>query len=147
MPSPGPSSTRSERISVRGERGNLRMSPVADKLSTQSKLRRARAAAAQLGHLSTAEKNRLLFAMADAIDEQVESVLAANRADLEASGLGGAMRERLLLKRERVVAIAQGVREVAALANPVHETVAECTRPTGLQSRKIRITSAVVGTL
>jgi len=121
------------------------MSPVADKLSTQSKLLRARAAAAQLGQLSTAEKNRLLFAIADAIDEQVESVLAANRADLEASGLGGAMRERLLLNRERVVAIAQGVREVAALPDPVHETVAEWTRPNGLRIRKVRVPLGVVG--
>src|SRR5438105_9318777 len=145
MPSPGPSSTRSGRISLRRERGNLRMSPVADKLSTQSKLLRARAAPAKLEQLSPAEKNRLLCAIADAIDEQVESVLAANRADLEASGLGGAMRERLLLDRERVVAIAQGVREVAALPDPVHETVAEWTRPNGLRIRKVRVPLGVVG--
>jgi len=114
-------------------------------LSTQEKLRRARAAAAKLALLSTAEKNGLLLAIADAIEAQGTSILAANRQDVESSGLEGAMRERLLLTPERISDMARGVREVAALPDPIGETMVEWTRPNGLRFRKIRVPLGVVG--
>jgi glutamate-5-semialdehyde dehydrogenase len=113
--------------------------------STHEKLLRARTAAAQLAQLSSDKKNALLRAMADAIEAQSESILRANKKDLEASGLEGAMRDRLLLTADRIAEIARGVREVAALPDPIGETLAEWTRPNGLRIRKLRVPLGVVG--
>ena len=113
--------------------------------STQEKLLRAREAAARLALLSTTQKNALLLAIADAIEANAESILAANREDVESSGLEGAMRDRLLLTSARIEEMAAGVREVAALADPIGETLAEWTRPNGLHIRKVRVPMGVVG--
>jgi glutamate-5-semialdehyde dehydrogenase len=113
--------------------------------STQAKLLRARGASAKLAVLSSSEKNALLIAIANAIDANTESILAANREDIERSGLAGALRDRLLLTAERIKEMAQGAREVAALRDPVGETLAEWTRPNGLQIRKVRVPLGVVG--
>ena len=113
--------------------------------STQEKLLRAREAAAKLALLSAEEKNALLLAMADAIEAQTESILAANGRDLESSGLTGAMRDRLLLTPARIEDMARGVRDVAALSDPIGETLAEWTRPNGLRIRKVRVPLGVVG--
>jgi len=118
---------------------------VSPTLSTQEKLSRARQAAPLLAQLSTAEKNAILLAMADAVEINAEAILAANRADLDSSGLAGAMRERLMLNPERIMEMAQGVREVAALPDPIGELLAEWTRPNGLRIRKIRVPLGVVG--
>jgi glutamate-5-semialdehyde dehydrogenase len=113
--------------------------------STQEKLVRARDASAKLALLSTGEKNALLLAIADAIAAQAQSILAANQEDLESSGLEGAMRDRLLLNTARIKDMAQGVRDVMALADPIGETLAEWTRPNGLHIRKVRVPLGVVG--
>jgi glutamate-5-semialdehyde dehydrogenase len=113
--------------------------------STKEKLLRARTAAAKLGLLSSAEKNAMLLAIATAIEADAESILSSNRQDVEGSGLEGAMRDRLLLNLERIGEMARGVREVAALSDPVGETLAEWTRPNGLRIRKIRVPLGVVG--
>ena len=113
--------------------------------STQEKLLRARAASARLALLSTAEKNALLLAIADAIEAHEKSVLAANREDVESSGLEGAMRDRLLLTASRVKDMARGVREVAALPDPIGETLAEWTKSNGLRILKLRVPLGVVG--
>jgi glutamate-5-semialdehyde dehydrogenase len=118
---------------------------IANSASTQEKLLRARAASANLALLSSEEKNALLLAMADAIEAQAETILAANREDVESSGLEGAMRDRLLLTTARIKEIARGVREVAALGDPIGETLAEWTRPNGLRIRKVRVPLGVVG--
>jgi len=118
---------------------------IANSTSTQEKLVRARAAATKLNLLSTNEKNTLLLAIADAIETQAQTILAANREDLESSGLEGAMRDRLLLTTERIKEMAQGVRDVAALGDPLGETLAEWTRPNGLRIRKVRVPLGVVG--
>jgi glutamate-5-semialdehyde dehydrogenase len=114
-------------------------------LSTQEKLLRARAAAGLLAQLSTNEKNAVLLAIADAIDAHAESILEANREDVESSALEGAMRDRLLLTPVRIKDIAHGVRDVAALADPIGETLAEWTRPNGLHIRKLRVPLGVIG--
>jgi glutamate-5-semialdehyde dehydrogenase len=113
--------------------------------STQEKLLRAREAAAKLALLSSAEKNSLLLAMADAIEANVESILAANREDLKSPAAAGTMRDRLLLTPERIAEMAHGVRDVAALPDPIGETLVEWTRPNGLRIRKVRVPLGVVG--
>jgi len=118
---------------------------IANSTSTQDKLLRARDAAAKLALLSADSKNALLLAIADAIEAQVETILAANREDVESSGLEGAMRDRLLLTPARIKEMAEGVREVAALSDPIGETLAEWTRPNGLRIRKVRVPLGVVG--
>lgn len=113
--------------------------------STQEKLIRARAAAAKLALLSSEQKNAMLRAMADAVEANAKSILSANRKDIESCGLEGAMLDRLLLTAERIEEMARGVREVAALPDPVGETLAEWTRPNGLRIRKLRVPLGVVG--
>ncbi len=116
-------------------------------ISTRDKLLRAQHAAAQLAQLTTAEKNAVLLAMADAIAANVAGITEANQADLEESGLAGAMRDRLQLTPERIAAMVSGVREVASLPDPVGETLAEWTRPNGLRIRKVRVPMGVVGVI
>lgn len=118
---------------------------VATPLSTKEKLQRARQASTKLALFSTEEKDALLLAIADAIQAQSQSILAANREDMETSGLEGAMRDRLLLTPERINEMAQAVRDVAALADPIGETLSEWTRPNGLHIRKVRVPLGVVG--
>jgi glutamate-5-semialdehyde dehydrogenase len=118
---------------------------IASSASTQGKLLRAREASAKLALLSTGEKNALLLAIADAIEAQTQTILTANREDMESSGLEGAMRDRLLLTEARIKEMAQGVRDVAVLGDPIGETLAEWTRPNGLRIRKVRVPLGVVG--
>ena len=113
--------------------------------STQEKLERARAASAKLALLSTEEKNALLLAIANLIETQEKSILAANREDIEHSGLEGALRDRLLLTPARIKDMAVAVREVAALPDPIGETLAEWTKSNGLHFRKVRVPLGVVG--
>ena len=110
--------------------------------------RRARAAARVLARASAAQKNAALEAMADEIVRSGATILAANSEDLargEASGLNGAMLDRLRLNPQRLEAMAGGVREVAALPDPVGEKIREWTRPNGLRISKVRVPIGVVG--
>jgi glutamate-5-semialdehyde dehydrogenase len=143
-----------ERIFLRGRgeaskgetsKTRLMAATITNSASTQEKLLRARDAAAKLALLSTDEKNGVLLAIADAIEAQTQTILAANQADVESSGLEGAMRDRLLLTTARIREMAQGVRDVAALGDPIGETLAEWTRPNGLRIRKLRVPLGVVG--
>jgi glutamate-5-semialdehyde dehydrogenase len=115
--------------------------------TTQLKLQRARAASAKLALLSTEEKNALLLGIADAIEEQEKDILQANRVDAESSGLEGAMLDRLLLTTERIHEMARGVRDVAALPDPIDETLAEWTKSNGLRIRKVRVPLGVIGVI
>ncbi len=121
------------------------MSATVTAASTREKLLRARAASSKLALLSTEKKNALLLAIADAIEAHEKSILAANRRDVDSSGLEGAMRDRLLLTPSRVKYMARGVRVVAALPDPVGETLAEWTKENGLRIRKIRVPLGVIG--
>jgi glutamate-5-semialdehyde dehydrogenase len=118
---------------------------IASTASTQEKLLRARAASAKLAQLSTEQKNALLLAIADAVEAHEKDILAANRADIERSGLEGAMRDRLLLTPARIKEMARGVRDVAALPDPIGETLAEWTKENGLRIRKVRVPLGVIG--
>jgi glutamate-5-semialdehyde dehydrogenase len=113
--------------------------------STGDKLRRAKAAAPHVAQLSTTQKNAILLVMADAIEAEAKSILEANRADVESSGLAGAMRDRLLLDPDRIRSMARGVREVANLPDPINQTLSEFERPNGLRIRKLRVPLGVIG--
>jgi glutamate-5-semialdehyde dehydrogenase len=109
---------------------------------------RARKAARILSRLGTGQKNTALRAMADQLVARTETILKANCDDLEnaeRSGIGGAMLERLTLNPKRVQAMADGVRQVATLEDPVGKIIAEWTRPNGLRISKVRVPIGVVG--
>ncbi len=113
--------------------------------STREKLERARKASASLAQLSTAQKNALLLQMANAIEAQAAKILRANEDDIQRANLSGAMRDRLLLTSERISEMADAVRDVAALPDPVNELLEEWTRPNGLLIRKVRVPLGVIG--
>src|SRR5271166_1269296 len=118
---------------------------IANPASTQKKLVRAREASGKLAVLAAGEKNALLLAIADVLEAHTGTILMANREDVENSGLEDAMRDRLLLTPARIKDMAQGVRLVAALDDPIGQVLAEWTRPNGLLIRKVRVPSGVVG--
>jgi glutamate-5-semialdehyde dehydrogenase len=110
--------------------------------------RRARAASRVLVNLTSDQKNAILHSMADEIMAQQGSILAANALDLrraEQNGLSKAMIDRLTLDPKRLKAIAEAVREVAILPDPVGELLNEWTRPNGLHIRKVRVPIGVIG--
>ena len=114
-------------------------------VSTRERLEQARAAAARVAELTTAQKNSLLLAIADAIEFEAASILAANERDIQTSGLEGAMQDRLLLTRDRVREMAKGVRDVAGLPDPIGATLAEWQHPNGMRIRKVRVPLGVIG--
>ncbi|NLA58364.1 MAG: glutamate-5-semialdehyde dehydrogenase [Firmicutes bacterium] len=107
----------------------------------------AREAARRLRSASTLEKNAALLAMADALEAQSDQILAANREDVEAAkakGVSKALIDRLTLNRERLTAAAAGLREVAALPDPVGVTVSMARRPNGMEVGRVRVPLGVV---
>ena len=110
--------------------------------------RRARVAAAQLAPMTRAAKDAALLAMADALVAESAAVLAANREDLDRGregGLSEAILDRLALDEKRIGAMADGLRQVAALPDPVGEVLRGSTLPNGLQLKQIRVPMGVVG--
>ncbi|TLM65606.1 MAG: glutamate-5-semialdehyde dehydrogenase [Deltaproteobacteria bacterium] len=108
----------------------------------------ARAAAQVMAGLSTSVKNDLLRRMADALVERTGELIAANEQDLAAAreaGLAAAMLDRLTLDPKRVQAMADGLREVADLPDPVGEVTGMWRRPNGLQVGRMRIPLGVIG--
>jgi glutamate-5-semialdehyde dehydrogenase len=108
---------------------------------------RARDAARALAKLDTATKNRLLQAMADGLEQNAAAIQAANAQDLAAgrqAGLSAAMLDRLTLTDKRIAEMARGLREVAALPDPVGATIAEWTRPNGIRIQKRRVPIGVI---
>ncbi|MGI8889392.1 MAG: glutamate-5-semialdehyde dehydrogenase [Chthoniobacterales bacterium] len=110
--------------------------------------RRARKAAQRLAQLPTAHKNAALAAMADEIVCQTATILAANEQDLaraRSNGLSGAMLDRLTLTDSRIQSMANGIRQVAQLPDPVGETIRAWTQPNGIRIAKMRVPIGVVG--
>ncbi len=110
--------------------------------------RQARAAARALALCSQSTKNAVLQAMAASLEASEAEILAANAKDLEAApgySLNAAAVDRLRMTRERIRAMAQGVREVADLPDPCGEILREWTRPNGIKITKIRVPIGVVG--
>src|SRR2546427_5987839 len=109
--------------------------------------KQARAAARALAKLTTAEKNECLIAMADALEQNRDDIKKANARDMETSaqlGLSTAMLDRLRLDDPRIAAMAKGLREVAALPDPVGRILDERLRPNGLKLQKISTPIGVV---
>jgi len=109
--------------------------------------RQAKAASRELAKWTTAEKNSCLLAMADALEKNAAALKQANALDMDAGakmGLTSAMLDRLKLDDKRVAAMAKGLREVAALPDPVGKVLDERVRPNGLKLQKITTPIGVV---
>jgi glutamate-5-semialdehyde dehydrogenase len=109
---------------------------------------RARAASLVLATASTATKNAALLELARLIETSQPALLAANAQDLaspEAGAVNPAARDRLVLNEKRLKHLADSVREVAALPDPVGATLEEINRPNGLRIRKVRVPIGVIG--
>ena len=108
----------------------------------------ARAASRAMARADTNAKNRALHAMADAIDRDAAKLIAANQQDLanaRAAGLDEAMLDRLALNPKTVASMAEGLRQIATLADPVGEMTELKFRPTGIQVGKMRVPLGVIG--
>ena len=108
---------------------------------------RAREAAAEVAPLSRGHKDAALVAMADALDDATAVIVSANAKDVAAgreAGLNAGLIDRLHLDDERVAAMAQGLRDIAALPDPVGEVVRGYTQPNGLEIRQVRVPFGVV---
>ena len=108
----------------------------------------ARTASRAMARADTNAKNQALHAMADAIDRDAAKLLAANEQDLanaRAAGLDSAMLDRLALNPKTVAAMAEGLRQIATLADPVGEMTDLKYRPTGIQVGKMRMPLGVIG--
>jgi glutamate-5-semialdehyde dehydrogenase len=113
-----------------------------------AKARAAKEAARALALASTRAKNEALLQMARGLEEKTAPVLEANRADLErgrAAGLTSAFIDRLTLSETRIEVMAAGLRQVAALPDPVGETVEAWRRPNGIEISRVRVPLGVIG--
>ena len=102
--------------------------------------KRAKTASHRLATLTETEKNKYLFAMADAIEANADSIITENSKDIATGnnmGLSKALLDRLLLNNERITAMADGLREVAELSDPVGRILEERKRPNGLLLTKV----------
>lgn len=118
------------------------MSEVKDKATL------AKAVTPLLGQLSTAQKNEALRLMADALIVETDSIIIANKADLErgkANGTPSSMLDRLSLNPSRIAAIAEGLREIIELEDPINDLLEEFARPNGLLIRKVRVPIGLIG--
>jgi glutamate-5-semialdehyde dehydrogenase len=109
---------------------------------------RARAASIELAQATRADKDRALHAMAEALGRQADAILSANAEDCAAaqeSGTPPALVDRLRLTPERLDDMAEGLRQVAGLADPVGEVVRGSRLPNGLELRQVRVPFGVVG--
>jgi len=106
-----------------------------------------RDAARQLGQLSSAARSALLQSMAAALEADAGAILDANERDLQAArdkGVGSAMLDRLALDPQRLAGVANALREVAALPDPVGEVTRDYLRPNGIRVQKVRVPLGVI---
>lgn len=114
----------------------------------KSKALAAKKAAAKLAVTNTAVKNKALLAMAEALEKEQQTILNANALDMEraqAKGMKSSMLDRLKLTSERISGMADGLRQVAALPDPVGNVVGGSTLANGLSVTKIRVPLGVIG--
>jgi glutamate-5-semialdehyde dehydrogenase len=114
----------------------------------ESRARAARAAAHALAVCPTRTKNEALLQMARGLEEKIPALLEANRADLErarARGVTRAFLDRLALTDSRVQDMAQGLRQISALPDPVGTVVEAWRRPSGLEIARVRVPLGVIG--
>ena len=115
-------------------------------MTTQEQLTAVKAAKPALAAAGTEQKNQALLAMADALLADAAPILAANQEDLDAARgtISEVMLDRLLLTSARIAAMAQGIRQVAALPDPVGKALATHTTPGGLLIEKTAVPMGVV---
>jgi glutamate-5-semialdehyde dehydrogenase len=109
--------------------------------------KQAKAASRELARLTTAEKNSCLLAMAGALEKNADAIKQANALDMNLAAKGGlspVMLDRLKLDDKRIATMAKGLREVAALRDPVGRILDERTRPNGLKLQKVSTPIGVV---
>lgn len=114
----------------------------------KSKTMAAKKAAAKLAVINTAVKNKALLTMAEALEKGQEAILAANALDMEraeAKGMKSSMLDRLELTPERISGMADGLRQVAGLPDPVGNVVGGSTLANGLRVTKVRVPLGVIG--
>ena len=112
------------------------------------KAKKAKAASRALANLSTEIKNNALFKMAAGLEKESAKLISENKKDLAAAeqkGLSKAMIDRLTLNPDRIKAMANGLREVAALPDPVGEVLAMRRRPNGMEVGKMRVPIGLIG--
>src|SRR6476620_4086708 len=110
--------------------------------------RLAREAAGELALATTAQKNAALEAMAKRLEARTLAILEANKNDIDAArgkGRDEAFIDRMALNEARVAAMAKGLRDIAALPDPVGEVIASWTRPNGLLISRVRVPLGVIG--
>jgi len=108
----------------------------------------AKQAAAITSQLTTDQKNAALLAMADALIANASDIIAANKIDLEngrQNGTSESLLDRLALNESRIAGIAEGLRQIVELNDPVGEQLAQFTRPNGLNITQIRVPLGVIG--
>ena len=108
----------------------------------------AKQAARKLATLSTTIKNQALVSMADALEKEYASILTANAIDIEngsAKGLAEALLDRLRLTESRIYDMAEGLRQIAKLPDPIGEVLSAVKRPNGLEISKVRVPLGVIG--
>lgn len=109
-------------------------------------LENAKAAKSQVSRLTTDEKNNALYAMADALLGETDAILSANAQDLKAAKehISPVMLDRLRLTPDRIAAMAQGIRDVAALPDPAGQILESHTREDGLKIEKVSVPMGVI---
>lgn len=114
----------------------------------REKASKAQAAVPQLNRLNTEQKNTALRVMADALIKETDSIITANAEDLargREQGTPESMLDRLALNKERIAGIAEGLRQIADLPDPVGEVLETFTRPNGLHVEKLRVPIGLIG--
>lgn len=120
----------------------------AERDEVMDKARRAKAVSLELARYTSERKNRILLAAADALVEQAPKILEANERDIEAGrerGLAESLIDRLKLDEDRIGGIAGGLRQVAALQDPVGEVLRGSTLPNGIKMSQVRVPLGVMG--
>ncbi|MGB7594509.1 MAG: glutamate-5-semialdehyde dehydrogenase [Erysipelotrichaceae bacterium] len=108
----------------------------------------AKEASVRLALCDTATKNKALAAIADALILHTETILNANAIDLDNAtqkGIKGAMFDRLLLNKKRIQEMAEGLKEIILLPDPIGESIASFDRPNGLHIEQVRVPLGVIG--
>ena len=115
-------------------------------MNTQELMKSARSARTALASASTETKNKALMYMADALEKNTESILAANAQDMDEQRgvISDVMLDRLALSEDRIKGMADGIRQVAALPDPVGKVLAEHERPNGIKISKVLVPMGVI---
>jgi glutamate-5-semialdehyde dehydrogenase len=118
------------------------------KLYVSEKAKKAKAGSRKLANISTEIKNNALFKMAAGLEREADKLIGENKKDIASAGQKGlskAMIDRLTLTPDRIRAMAEGLREVAALPDPVGEVVKMWRRPNGMQVGRMRVPIGLIG--